>query len=77
MRKLILLTFGILLFVEYGQTEVLVQSNSESVLKQDPKTKNQNKQKTKKSEKKDMLDKKISISDENQPINKSKTKKSK
>ena len=81
MKKIILLSLCTFLFTEYGQSEILSLNNKETLLKQDPKNKNQtiskNKQKNKKTEKKEMLDKKISISDENQPINKSKTKKTK
>lgn len=84
MKKIIL--FSLCLFLYSGQvkSEVLDLSFGKSIFKQDPKanvqvssSKKKKNKKHKKSDQNEMLDKKISISDENQPINKGKSKKGK
>ena len=84
MKKIIVISLCVFLYSAQGKSEVLDQTSSKITIKQDPKSgtqvSNSNKKKTKKTKKteqNEMLDKKISISDENQPINKGKSKKSK
>jgi hypothetical protein len=84
MKKIILLSLCVFLYSEQAKSEVLDLTSGNSIYKQDPKggtqTSHSVKKKSKRNKKADqneMLDKKISISDENQPINKGKSKKGK
>lgn len=82
MKKILVLSLCVFFYVEKSQGAIQEVIEGTTFLKQDPKASSQPIQKkkkknkrTKKVEKKEMIDQKISISDENQPVNKRKTKK--
>jgi len=82
MKKILVLSLCVFFSIEKSQGAVHEFIGSATFLKQDPKASSQPVQgkkkknkRTKKTEQNEMIDKKISISDENQPVNKGKSKK--